>query len=484
MKKLNPNQGSTLAMALILMAVTGFTAASVFYVLTNRYQTTFHSASWQEAMLVAESGNDIAMGALNNSLSSPSTAWTGWTPSDSTTFPKTYKGTLPSHTGDGNNKMYVNVTVDNGITDPNGKTWYRIRSKGTAELPGLRRIGFEPTVLSSDGKKNHKSFLRKLSFSNDATSGALHLPQVTRSIETLAQPLSASMWTRAMVVQNWMSMSGGAYTDSFDSTDPTKSTNGQYDVTKRQRHGDVASNVSGNSSDLRSSYVYGNASSNGGAIKNTANVQGTVYNNFSTTITPVPRPLLNNIASTPTTINNPNAPVTLVAGTAAAPANYKLSTITVSNGANPLILAAPTPGQDSYINIWITGKLTTSGSGYIKQLPGVHATFWVEDDVTVSGSAFDNENAYASYLTINGVTASNGSTNKWTVSGDATFIGLVNAPSYALTISGGGNYMGSLIMLNATISGAAGFHYDESLGKVGGGSGQGFKMASWIEDIE
>jgi len=484
MKTHTHESGSTLAMALITMAIAAFASASVFYVITNRYQTTFHSASWQESLLVAESGNDVAMAALNASLSNPSTAWTGWTPSDSSTFPKTFTGTFPSHSGDGNNKMYASVTVDSGVTDSNGKVWYRIRSKGTAELPGLRRVGYEPVILAADGSKNHKSFLRKLSFNKDVTGGVLHLPQVTRSIEVLAQPLSASIFTRALVVRNYMSMSGGAYTDSFDSTDPTKSTNGQYDQAKRQRHGDVASNVSGNLSNLRSSYVYGNASSNGGVIANTQNVQGTVYNNFSTTISPVSKPTLSNIASTPTTIYNPPAPVTLTAGTAASPANFKLAAINVSNGANPLILAAPSPGQDSYINIWVTGNITTSGSGFIKQMPGVHLTIWVEGDVTVSGSAFDNENGYASYLQINGVSPSDSSTNKWTVSGDANFIGVVNAPAYALTVSGGGNYMGALIMLNATLSGAAGYHYDESLGKLGGGGGQGFKVASWIEDIE
>jgi len=39
-----------------------------------------------------------------------------------------------------------------------------------------------------------------------------------------------------------MQFSGSAFTDSFDSHDSTKSTNGQYVLAKRQEHGDVASN--------------------------------------------------------------------------------------------------------------------------------------------------------------------------------------------------------------------------------------------------
>ncbi len=464
-------------MALATIAVVSFAAASVFYIIGNRYQTTFHSASWQEALVVAESGGDTALASLNSG------DWSLWTTNSTdpkNPYPKTYSATIPSHTGEGNQKMYVSVTVDNSFTGANG--WYRIRSKGTVELPGLKRTGYEPTVFSSDGKKNHHNLLRKLSMNHDVTSGALHTPQVTRSVELLAQPVTSGLYARALLAKYQIVMSGGAYTDSFDSGDPNKSTNGQYDQTKRQKHGDIATNITGDSSNLMSSYVYGNASSNTGQIQNTQNVQGTVYNNFSTTIPDVKAPSFTSYDPTITTINNPKAAVTLTGGSQSAPANYILSTITVSNSANPLILSPNTNG-DGYINIYVTGKLTTSGSGYIKQLPGTHVTIWVADDVTVSGSAFLNQTGNAANLMIYGITPTDGSTNKYTVSGDATFIGVVNAPAYALTISGGGNYMGAIIAYNATISGAAGFHYDEALGRLGG-QGSGFKVASWLEDIE
>ena len=465
-------------MALVTMAVSAFAAWSVFYIIANRYQTSFHSSSWQESLIVAESGVDTAMAALNAST------WTGWTPSDSSTFPKTYTGTFPAHSGDGNTKMYVSVTVDNSVTDGNGKVWYRIRSKGTAELPGLKRIGYEPSVLSSTGTKSHKNFLRKLSFSTDVTSGALHTPQVTRSVEALAQPLGAALFSRGLVVQNSIQMSGGSYTDSFDSTDPTKSTNGQYDQAKRQSHGDVASNSQGNISDIGSSYIYGNAYCNTGMLKNVKNVQGTVYNNFSTKVSSVSNPSFSASASTPSTVDLSGSNTqTITAGTSAAPVNVVLSKLNLS-GSSYLTLAPPSPGQDSYINIWVTGDLTTSGGTYIKQLAGVHATIWVDGKIDLSGSSFDNENGYASYLALNGVTAANGSTNTLAISGSATFVGVVNAPSYALQQSGSGDFTGAMIVLSAQMSGSAGFHYDESLGKVGGGNGQGFKVGSWIEDIE
>jgi hypothetical protein len=131
----------------------------------------------------------------------------------------------------------------------------------------------------------------------------------------------------------------------------------------------------------------------------------------------------------------------------------------------------------------VTGDMTTSGSGYIQQQPGVHATFWVDGKVTVSGTAFDNQNGTASYLTINGVGPGDGSVSTYTISGSANFIGVINAPTYALTLSGSGDLMGAFIMYSMNISGAAGFHYDESLAGNGGGTGQQYQVASWVEDL-
>jgi Tfp pilus assembly protein PilX len=483
MKTRSHQSGSTLAMALITIAVLAFAAASVFYYITNRNQTSANAGSWQEALMVAESGTDMAMSALNASVKSPGTAWAAWTPSDATTFPKTYTGVLPAHTGEGNNKMYVSVKIDNTIKDGSGQVWYRIRSSGSTEIPGPKRVAYAPSQLSASGKKNHANFLRKVAYKNDATGGALHLPQTTRTVEMIAQPVSARVFSKALVVQKSIALAGSSSTDSFDSTDPTKSTNGQYDPSKRQNHGDVASNSSGNISDLGNNNVYGNASSNAGVLQNTQNVHGTVYNNYSTTIAPVAEPTFAYYTPGPSTISNLAAPLTLLAGTQAAPTNYKISTLDLSGTSKQLIFAPPVPGQESYVNVWVTGDITMGGSGFIQQMPGVHVTVYVNGNVNVTGSSFDNENGRAAYLTINGITPADGSTRTFTVTGNGTFIGVVNAPSYALTIWGSGDFMGALVMLSANLGGSAGYHYDESLGSVTSGNNPGYKMASWIEDI-
>jgi len=478
MKKTN-NAGSTLVLAMLTLAVLAIVSASMLTNLSMRYHASLQSSCWSEALQAAESGAELAMIQINgtNSFASP---WvkTG-TSGGGTTYQLSQK--LPFTTA--TDQTYVTVTADNKLSDSGGNKWWRITSKGTVQLPGSNyTAGFESALLDMTGAKNHRSLLRKLSVRTDSTSGSLTLPQMSRTIQILAKPLQASLFGRPMTVQKTISFSGGAYTDSFNSSKTTMSTNGQYDVTKRGSHGDVASNSSGNLSDLRGSLIMGNAMSNSGTIQNTTGVTGSVLNNFSTTLPPVSDPIwTSGVAASPTVINGTAS--LNAGGTQANPVRYVLSSLTVSAG-KVLTLVNPTPGTDVYIQILVQGKTTTSGSGYILQQKGVHATFYCDGDVTVSGSAFDNENGYASYLQIYGVTPSTNTTPKYTVSGGATFIGIVYAPAWALTVSGGGDYMGSATFLSATVSGAAGFHYDESLGGSSGATGSGYMFANWVEDIE
>src|SRR4029450_10075049 len=106
----------------------------------------------------------------------------------------------------------------------------------------------------------------------------------------------------------------------------------------------------------------------------------------------VSKPTWSTINISPTIIKNPAAPVTLIGGTAASPQNYKLTELTIGNAANPLILAPHVTGEESYLNIWVTGKTTISGSGFISQLPGVHVQIYTEGDLTVSGGGVLNGN--------------------------------------------------------------------------------------------
>ena len=473
--------GAILVVAMIAMTVLALIATAALYDVGNRHAVTFHSQSWNEALASAEAGADLALRAMNDSIPNPSTAWTGWSPSDATTFPKTWTPTLTPHAGDGNNKVFALVTVDNSIVDTNGLKWLRVRSTGVAEVAGTCRPGMEGAVLDSAGLKNHRSVLRKTRFTTDLTSGALRRPQVARTVEVVAGSKNARLLTRALAVQNSITLTSGAI-DSFDSTDATKSTAGLYDSAKRQDHADVASNASGAMSDFNNCEVRGSAYCNGGVIQDTAGVVGPLFDNFSITIPPVTTPVWGVINVTPNVINDPPGGMTLVGGPSGSAQNYKVTALSLNSASNPLILTTHAVGQESYVNIWVTGATSITGNGFIRQEPGVHVTFYCEGNIAIMGSGVVNQNGRARYLEVFGVDPGSG-TRTFTVGGSGNFIGVLNAPAFDLAISGTGDFCGAAVARSATMNGTGGFHYDESLADLKMGPADRYEVASWIEDI-
>ena len=226
--------------------------------------------------------------------------------------------------------------------------------------------------------------------------------------------------------------------------------------------------------------MYGDIGYSGPAIANTANVQGTISTPFSDPVTAVSAPVWTTFNATPTDIKTS---MTLTGGTQSSPARYKVKSVTVPGG-NVLTLAPHAAGAESYIEIWATAGLTTSGSGYILQQPGVHVTYHIEGDVTVSGSSFNNQSNIAANNIINVVNPAVGKTQKVTVSGGGTFIGAINAPGADFTLSGAANFSGAMIGKTIVISGGASLHYDEALAKFSGsGAAASYRVASWVEAV-
>lgn len=109
----------------------------------------------------------------------------------------------------------------------------------------------------------------------------------------------------------------------------------------------------------------------------------------------------------------------------------------------------------------------------------MHVKYYVEDDITISGSSFNNQSGLAKNIEIIGI----GSNNKVTVSGGGTFIGTMNAPGFNITVSGSANLCGAFIANSLNISGSGSVHYDESLSAYGNSSSLGnYAYGSWFED--
>jgi hypothetical protein len=211
-------------------------------------------------------------------------------------------------------------------------------------------------------------------------------------------------------------------------------------------------------------------------VKNTKNVQGTISTPFNTTIPATSDPTWTSGTYTSVASGNPGI---LTAGTKTNPVRVKVNGDLTVSGGNVLTIAPNGVGTDSYIEVWVTGKLTTSGSGLITQLNNVYVTYWVDNDITLSGGSYLNQSGLAKNVVINGV----GTGHNINDSGGGTFIGVIDAPGFDATISGGGSYIGALIANSLNISGGSGLHYDEALNTNGTSSAIGnYAFASWFED--
>jgi hypothetical protein len=282
-----------------------------------------------------------------------------------------------------------------------------------------------------------------------------------------------------MLLDKKFNIGGGGMIDSFDSSDPAKSTASLYDVAKRQTNGDVGVNDTQGASDLSGSYVYGSVAYSGPAIQNTQNVQGSVTTPFSMPVVPVLAPVWKTFNPLPSTITTNT---TLTGGTQASPSRYKISKLAIAGG-DVLTLLPHAAGQESYVEIWVTGDFTTSGSSYILQKPGVHVTYHIEGDVKVTGSSFVNQTNIAENNILNVVTPASGATRSVTVNGGGDIIGAFNAPASDFSMTGTANIFGGLIGKTMRITGGGSIHYDEALSKIYGSGDYGYTVGSWVEVV-
>ena len=465
-------EGSALIIVVVGVAVLSIIIGSVLFSVSSSYRTVAHAANWQESLLTAETGADFAMSTLRKTLSTPTMAWDGWQSTDSNGQPlsngmRTYQlPALNNSGGAGGNGAFVQVDAPPTLHDAAGQQWYRIRSTGVAVLAG----GFGVDADKTD------SSLRKLNFRWDRKSGQqVTSPQASRVIEVIARP---SSFENAIVADGRISMNSWRIeVDSYDSTDPAKSTNAAYDVAKRQQNGDVATN--GQIVDAGNAYIYGDVLTNAGVITGAANITGEQRTDFYEDLLPVKTPSWSSMNSNPTYVDNTT---TLAGGTKANPARYKLGWITLAGG-KVLNLVPSATGVDSYIEIWVTGGINLSGNGGINIKANANVKIYVEGDVNVTGNGIINETQRPANLELFGVTPADGSSRNFTLSGNGSFTGAVYAPNDVVTLSGGGsngNYFGSIVAKTVTMTGNTSVHYDESLSS--GDYITDYKVASWFED--
>lgn len=504
-------RGSALVVTLVMVLVLSIAAGAVVQSLLPRMSTAATMTGWQESLIAAEAGLDIALADLYEYVPDITTgAWTGWKkksggnssgepasgadllPPSTTSFSTS---TISGATGlafsseivrdnivvsaDGANAM-VDVVLTALYPDyrDRNNVWIRIRAMSTASVtaratPGidamdarLRKIGLVTRRLSLDGDVN--------------LLHSVPTPNASRTIEVLLRPVFP--FENAITTEGYLELpnSNNFLVDSFDSTDPNKSNNGLYAEIKRQRNGDLASNgkgidAAGTQVSVNGRPVYGDVKSNGGnadAITGEENVYGEVGHDFSADLKIVrPPAVLPNLQPSNSTLE---------AGINGETNSYEMVgdvgglTITGPSG-----VSGSNPGR---IIIVINGNLDVSST--ISVPPNVKAHVYVSGNIQFNNkdiNATSSDNRLATHLLIFGT----GEEGNLGSHGNPNVYAAVYAPTYNAEIKGGGNgsWYGSLVAKNVAFNGGgdSSYHYDEAL--LQEGPITRFVVSKYFEDV-
>src|SRR5256886_16105890 len=191
MRRQHPTKkGSVLVWTILVIAILSLIAVETLRLVTAKYQNALQTSTWQEALLAAESGIDLAIVELRKSLyPQPSHGWDGWNNQPGNTVTG-YELTTVPNAGLNGTPMTIETNVDAPATliDPaNSWQYYRIRTVGTIPITGPARAADNP----QDTKLRRLS-LRWERFTNGVLSSrVLNSPQVSRRIEAVVRPVSA-----------------------------------------------------------------------------------------------------------------------------------------------------------------------------------------------------------------------------------------------------------------------------------------------------
>lgn len=243
--------------------------------------------------------------------------------------------------------------------------------------------------------------------------------------------------------------------DSYDSSNPAKSTGGQYDVAKRQNNGDVATNgveLNAGGADIYGSLYVG---VNGSITNNAGFYQPSDETKTVGFQVDIPNPVLNwsPPGGAALSLDATHSSSTVVGG------DYTISSISVA-GNNSVIIDATT----TTVRLYVTGDISVVGNGSISII-GTHSVeVWFLGNVSLGGNGIT---VPANYIPANvkfiGMAPAAGVTKTVSDVGNGQFTGSIYAPGHNISIAGNGIINGAIVGNNITMVGNATMHYDEAI---------------------
>jgi hypothetical protein len=488
-------RGNVLLIVLCTILVVSVIGGNVLLNCMTRYNVASSQVrSWKESLDAAETGGDIAYAEVRKTILDPTHAFSGWTYSGGayTNSPVTY----------GTDQLSTSARVDPFYYDGNGNAWYRIRTKGTAPVLGLKRVGMDDRMGPNT---RGDSLLRKIDFNYDhfvATYGPngdgigrtllpISQPQVTRRVELVSAPITP-FEAAIKAGGTFYGLGSAAYIDSF------RSTTGPYDPSVKTNPADPryvdsqAGTVEINSSVATiMGNIYGNVYTNGGTVtKNTTSISGVIDNNVPFSLSPytMPSTALWNYVPSPTNVT-PNTTITPPAAGSPASPNYYLLTSFVNNGSltvNPYTVN--NVPQETYVAVHVTTDIGgSSGQGPSFTIPAhVHLEVYFDGNFQTKAENIVNNSGYAGNLQFYGISPTD-PTVQQTVNlnsgggSTAGFAAVFYTPRANFTVNGGPDFVGAIVCKNFYSNGNVHWHYDRALDSEG--DAVDYRVISYVEDI-
>jgi hypothetical protein len=204
--------GNTLLLTIIVTGLIGFVLAAYLTLVQSQFAANVRSQSWNNTMPVIEAGLEEALQHLNkNGATNNSLATDGWSGSGST---------------------YA-------ITRALGDAWYSVNIRN-----------YYPGTLSNAPIVESKGYVVMPLVLASAQGALIASAGGTPTINYLGRGVRVNtkqdrIFAKGMVARESIDLNGNNITtDSFDSQDPTSSTNGMYYAPWRRDNGDVAVNSS------------------------------------------------------------------------------------------------------------------------------------------------------------------------------------------------------------------------------------------------
>jgi hypothetical protein len=442
-------QGSALLVVLMTAWIIGIALVSYLTLVANQNRSTYSSLAWNTCVPVAEAGVEEAFAQIkkhaNDNLGANQWALN--------TSDQRFYRSRQVHT----NGSYYEVSIQ--PTDP----------RGEPHGPVIYSTGYAPgpasTGLPMGGETAFGMILGSLS------SGPRLVSRTVR-VTTIREGFAPG----GLNTEGRITFSGGAFFDSFDSSNPNYNTGGRYDPAKRSANAKAITNLRATDAmNLGGGTIYGSVATGpdgivnigGGSVgdlawtANSSGIQaGHQKDDANLQFDDVEPPFLYGAGLTPVAGTVDDVPYTWVLPSG----NYQLGSVNLSGGKTLYVTGDAT--------LYVNGNFSTSGGGGVIIAPGASLKLYIAGSANFTGNGIVNGSGRSRNLSIYGLKTS----TSFSYSGTSAFIGTVNAPNAALSFSGSAGAFGGFIGKTANVSGGGHIAYDEDLRNVGD-----FILESWNE---